>query len=178
MVGRSDKKPSPIIRRPGPGPNATAPWLAGGGASRQLAGLPILEFAMSFSRPHRRRPLIAATAHAAHAAPKTASGLVPESLKDGTGPERLARKPRCRSITAAPWPTAPSSTVLQTRPARHLSPEPGHPCWTEGVSKDAKAARPSSPAVRRKSPTAPAGAGAACPNATLTFREVEFKVMR
>ena len=133
---------------------------------------------MSFSRLIAAA-LIAATAHAAHAAPeKTASGLVYESLKDGTGqsasPEATVQvNYRGTLANGTEFDSSYKRGQPATFPLNRVIP-----CWTEGVSKmreGGKAKLTGPPEIAYGS----RGAGAAVPpNATLTFEVELLKVMR
>ena len=121
---------------------------------------------------------LAATAAQAGAPEKTASGLVYESLKDGTGaqasPEATVQVHYRGTLTNG---TEFDSSYKRGQPAT-FPLNRVIPCWTEGVSKmkeggKAKLTCPPNIAYGAQ------GAGAAVPpNATLTFEVELIKVMR
>jgi len=121
---------------------------------------------------------LAATAAQAGAPEKTASGLVYESLKDGTGaqasPEATVQVHYRGTLANG---TEFDSSYKRGQPAT-FPLNRVIPCWTEGVSKmkeggKAKLTCPPNIAYGAQ------GAGAAVPpNATLTFEVELIKVMR
>lgn len=122
---------------------------------------------------------LALSAATAHAAPeKTASGLVYESLKDGTGAQ-----PAAQSTVQVHYRGTLSngnefdSSYKRGQPAS-FPLNRVIPCWTEGVAKmreGGKAKLTCPPEIAYGSQ----GAGAAVPpNATLTFEVELLKVMR
>ena len=121
---------------------------------------------------------LAATAAQAATAEKTASGLIYESLKDGTG----AQATPAATVQVHYRGTLADGTEFDSS---HKRGQPATfplsrviPCWTEGVSKmkeggKAKLICPPNIAYGAQ------GAGAAVPpNATLTFEVELIKVMR
>jgi FKBP-type peptidyl-prolyl cis-trans isomerase FkpA len=121
---------------------------------------------------------LAATAAQAGASEKTASGLVYESLKDGTGaqasPEATVQvNYRGTLVNGTEFDSSYKRGQPATFPLNRVIP-----CWTEGVSKmkeggKAKLTCPPNIAYGAQ------GAGAAVPpNATLTFEVELIKVMR
>ena len=121
---------------------------------------------------------LAATAAQAATAEKTASGLIYESLKDGTGTQATP----AATVQVHYRGTLADGTEFDSS---HKRGQPATfplsrviPCWTEGVSKmkeggKAKLICPPNIAYGAQ------GAGAAVPpNATLTFEVELIKVMR
>ena len=121
---------------------------------------------------------LAATAAQAAAPEKTASGLIYESLKDGTGTQATP----AATVQVHYRGTLADGTEFDSS---HKRGQPATfplsrviPCWTEGVSKmkeggKAKLICPPNIAYGAQ------GAGAAVPpNATLTFEVELIKVMR
>lgn len=121
---------------------------------------------------------LAATAAQAGAPEKTASGLVYESLKDGTGAQASpAATVQVNYRGTLANGTEFDSSYKRGQPAT-FPLDRVIPCWTEGVSKmkeggKAKLTCPPNIAYGAQ------GAGAAVPpNATLTFEVELIKVMR